>query len=86
MPSPFSSMLRVALSPTGRKTIGQAIRVARSEEGRKLIAQTRKLATSPEGRKLIVQATLAAKAAAQTGKAAEKGAPLETLRGRLRKP
>jgi hypothetical protein len=78
-------MLKVALSPTGRKTIRHGVRMARSEEGRKLIAQARKIATGPEGRKLIAQARVAAKAAAQEAKVSERQAPLDTLRERLRK-
>jgi hypothetical protein len=85
MPSAFGSLLKVALSPGGRKTVGQAVRIARSEEGRKLIAQTRRMAASPEGRKLIAQAKLATRAAGQAAKASEKRAPIETLRDRLRK-
>jgi hypothetical protein len=61
MASPFGSMLKLALSPSGRRTIRRVVRLAQSEEGRKLIAQARKVATGPEGRKLIQQATLVAK-------------------------
>jgi len=67
---PIFKGLGVAASPTGRKTIRQAIRLARSAEGKKVIAQARKVAGSPEGRKLIGEA---AKLAARAGKAA--GAP-----------
>lgn len=78
-------MLKLALSPGGRKTIGQAVRVARTEEGRKLIAQAREVATSPEGRKLIAQAKVATKAARQAAKASDKRAQLDPLRDRLRR-
>ena len=67
---PIFKGLGVAASPTGRKTIRQAVRLARSAEGKKVIAQARKVAGSPEGRKLIGEA---AKLAARAGKAA--GAP-----------
>ena len=85
MPSPFSSMLKMALSPSGRKTIGQAVRVARTEEGQKLIAQARQVATSPEGRKLIAQATAAARTAGQAAKTSDKRTQLDALVDRLRK-
>jgi len=67
---PIFKGLGVAASPTGRKTIRQAVRLARSAEWKKVIAQARKVAGSPEGRKLIGEA---AKLAARAGKAA--GAP-----------
>jgi len=67
---PIFKGLGVAASPTGRKTIRQAVRLARSAEGKKVIAQARKVAGSPEGRKLIGEA---AKLAARAGKAS--GAP-----------
>jgi hypothetical protein len=78
-------MLKVALSPGGRKTISQAVRMARSDEGRKLIAQAREKATSPEARKLMAQAKVATKAAGQAAKTSDKRVQLDTLRDRLRR-
>jgi hypothetical protein len=85
MPSPFSSMLKMALSPSGRKAIGHALRVARTEEGQKLIAQARQVATGPEGRKLIAHAKVAARSAGQAAKTPDKRTQLDALVDRLRK-
>ena len=83
MPSPLSRAIKLAVSPSGRKAIGQAVRIARTEEGRKLMAQAQKVARSPEGRKLIEQAISAAKLTGQTAKAPENKERLAALRSRL---